>query len=77
KYTDLIQLFVITLDKDAPPLDRFDGLTDQYNASRTRTELNHNSSFVEVECLGLMKAVQDYEKDWVLISSFSSLILEE
>ena len=66
KNINLIQLLATTLDKEAPLLDRFDGITDQYIAARIKDEVTHSSALEMVDCLELMELIQDNEKEWVI-----------
>ena len=77
-YIDIIQLFVTTLNKEAPLLERFDGLPDQYFAARMRftgeqrsnsTPLNHKSACEEVGVLELMEAVPGHQAGWLVVQT--------
>ncbi|KAL9045088.1 MAG: hypothetical protein Q9214_001826 [Letrouitia sp. 1 TL-2023] len=48
KYEDIIQLLAVALDKDAPSLESFDGLIDQYGAPRIKNGVSHLRSYNEV-----------------------------
>lgn len=68
KYIDMISLFVTTLNTDAPLLERFDGLADQYVAARVgKDKLIHRSAWEGVGGLSLMEAIRVYETEWVLV----------
>ena len=58
KYEDMIQLLAVALDKDAPSLESFDGLTDQYGAPRIKNRVSHLRAYNEVMNLRLMKMLE-------------------
>ena len=57
EHEDTIQLLAVTLDKDASPLEPFDGFTDQYAAERIKHRLSHLSTCKEARGLRLMKTM--------------------
>lgn len=68
KYADIISLFATTLDTDAPLLERFDGLTDQYVAARMgKDKLTHRSAWEGVGGLSLMETIRVHEMEWDLV----------
>lgn len=73
EYEDMIIFLAITLDIQAPLLEPFDGLTDQYLLSRICNELNHNSAYKGVADLRSMRAMPELDKDdgieWVMVAS--------
>lgn len=73
EYEDMIIFLAITLDIQAPLLEPFDGLTDQYLLSRICNELNHKSAYKGVADLRSMRAMPELDKDdgieWVMVAS--------
>ena len=63
KYEDMIQLLAVALDKDAPSLESFDGLTDQYGAPRIKNRDSHLRAYNEVMNLRLMKKMLELGMD--------------
>lgn len=63
EHENIIQLLVITLDKDAPPLESFDGFTDQYAAGRIKHRLSHLSACKEVRGLRLLETMLELSID--------------
>ena len=63
EHEDIIQLLAVTLDKDAPPLEPFDGFTDQYAAGRIKHRLSHLSACKEVRGLRLMETMLELSID--------------
>jgi len=53
-YGDMILLLAGVLDKDAPSLDPFDGLSDQYGVGRIKNRLSHLTASKGVPGLRLM-----------------------
>lgn len=73
EYEDMIIFLAIILDIQAPLLEPFDGLTDQYLLSRICNELNHKSAYKWVADLRSMRAMPELDKDdgieWVMVAS--------
>jgi hypothetical protein len=63
EHEDIIQLLAVTLDKDAPPLEPFDGFTDQYAAGRIKHRLSHLSACKGVRGLRLMETMLELSID--------------
>ena len=55
EYEDMIQLLVVSVDKKASLLERFDGFSDQYWARRVRDRLAHSRAYEEEGALILIE----------------------